>query len=84
MYRLEISRTAHKQILRLPAGIRERIHSAISSLSENPRQSGNKKLTAREGYRMRVGDFRILYKVDDDLQKVTVFRVMSRGDVYKD
>ena len=83
MYRLEISRTAHRQILRLPAHTRERINDSISRLADNPRPFGAKKLTAREGYRTRIGDYRVLYQINDDIQTVIVFRVMSRGDVYR-
>ena len=82
MYRLEISHTAHKQILRLPLTIRERINNAIARLTQEPRPPGTKKLTAREGYWICAGDYRILYTVDDGVRLVTIYRVMSRGDVY--
>ena len=83
MYRLEISHIAHRQIRRLPVPTQDRINKAIAGLSENPRPLGSRKLTAREGYRVRVGDYQILYQVDDDAHVVTVYRVMSRGDVYR-
>jgi len=83
VYQLEISHTAHKQILRLPIRTRERINSSIAKLSENPRSMGVKKLTPGEGYRVRVGDYRILYTINDADMKVIIYRVMSRGDVYK-
>lgn len=77
MYRLEISHIAHRQISRLPAATQERIDKAIIGLAENPRPFGSKKLTAREGYRVRIGDYRILYQVDDEAKLVTIYRVMS-------
>ena len=83
MYHLEISHIAHRQILRLPLRTRERINRAIQRLAENPRPPGVKKLTAREGYRIRVGDYRILYQIDDGVEVVIIYRVMSRGDVYR-
>jgi mRNA interferase RelE/StbE len=83
VYRLEISHIAHRQIRRLPVPTQDRINKAIAGLSENPRPLGSRKLTAREGYRVRVGDYQILYQVDDDAHVVTVYRVMSRGDVYR-
>ena len=83
MYRLEVSHTAHRQIRRLPAQTQERVHKAIVRLAENPRPPGAKKLTAREGYRVRVGDYRILYQVDDSAKVVIIYRVMARGDVYR-
>lgn len=83
MYRLEITQTAHRQIRKLPASTRERINRAIAGLGEKPRPYGTRKLTAREGYRVRVGDYRVLYKVDDEARMVIIYRVMSRGDAYR-
>ena len=83
MYRLEISHTAHRQIRRLPPQTRDRVNSAIAGLADNPRPPGAKKLTDREGYRVRVGDYRILYQVDDEARTVVIYRVMGRGDVYR-
>ena len=83
MYRLEVSHTAHRQIGRLPSQTEERVNRAIARLVENPRPPGAKKLTARDGYRVRVGDYRILYQVDDGAQVVIIYRVMARRDVYR-
>ena len=83
VYRLEVSHTAHRQIRRLPVQTQERVNRVIAGLAENPRPPGAKKLTARDGYRVRVGDYRILYQVDDEAKVVTIHRVMSRGDVYR-
>jgi len=55
----------------------------MAGLAGNPRPVGNRKLTAREGYRVRVGDYRILYRIDYEAKSVVVYRVMSRGDVYR-
>ena len=83
VYRLEISHIAHHQLRRLPAQIQERVNGAIARLADNPRPPGVKKLTAREGYRVRVGDYRVLYWVADDAKAVIIYRVMGRGDVYR-
>ena len=83
MYRLEVSHTAHRQIRKLPVRTQDRINKTISGLAENPRPSGVKKLTAREGYRVRVGDYRILYRIDDTERVIVIYRVMGRGDVYR-
>jgi Cytotoxic translational repressor of toxin-antitoxin stability system len=61
----------------------ERINNAIALLAENPRPPGVKKLTAREGYRIRVGDYRILYQISDADKLILIFRVAGRGDVYR-
>jgi len=83
VYRLEVSHIAHRQIRRLPTQTQERVNRAIARLAENPRPPGAKKLTARDGYRVRAGDYRILYQVDDGTKVVIIYRVMSRGDVYR-
>ena len=83
MYRLEVSHTAHRQIRRLPVSTQERVNRAIASLAETPRPPHTKKLTTTEGYRIRVGDYRVLYQVDDEAEVVTIYRVMSRGNVYR-
>jgi len=82
-YRLELSHTAHRQVRRLPALIQERVNKAIARLAENPRPPGIKKLTAMDGYRVRVGDYRILYQIRDDVSLVVIYRVMGRGEVYR-
>lgn len=83
MYRLEVSHAAHRQISRLSWQTQERVNRTIARLAENPRPSGSKKLTARDGYRIRVGDYRVLYRVDDGAKIIVIYRVMSRGDVYR-
>jgi len=83
VYQLEVSHTAHRQIRRLPAQTQDRVNKVIARLAENPRPPGAKKLTARDGYRVRVGDYRILYRVDDGVKVVIIYRVMLRGDVYR-
>ena len=83
LYRIEVSNTSHQQIRRLPEQTQERINQAIAHLAENPRPLGVKKLTAREGYRIRVGDYRILYQIDDAAKLVIIYRIAARGDVYR-
>ena len=83
MYRLEVSHTAHRQIRKLPAQTQDRINNAIAGLAGNPRPPGVKKLTVRDGYRIRVGDYRVLYQIDDSERMAVIYRVMGRGDVYR-
>ncbi len=83
MYRLELSHAAHRQISRLPWQTQERVNRTITRLAEDPRPLGSKKLTARDGYRIRVGDYRVLYLVDDNAKLIVIYRVMSRGNVYR-
>jgi len=55
----------------------------IRLLSEEPRPFGSLKLTAEEGYRIRVGNFRVLYRIDDVAKKVYIYRVKTRKDAYR-
>lgn len=63
--------------------MQERLDAAIDELAEDPRPPNSIKLSGREGYRLRVGDYRALYRVDDAQQEVTVTRVGHRRDIYR-
>ena len=88
-YRVEVSASAARDLTafakRPPAGdVVQRLDTAIVSLKEDPRPAGAKKLVSGgDGWRLRVGDYRILYQVDDGAKVVVIYRVMSRGDVYR-
>lgn len=61
----------------LPRAVHARISAKIASLAENPRPSGCKKLTGTDGYRIRVGDYRVIYTIDDKIVLVTVLGSFS-------
>jgi mRNA interferase RelE/StbE len=82
-YSLSILRRAQKELAQIPHGDYERIVEAIRGLAENPRPVGCRKLAAREGWRIRVGDFRVIYEIDDGQRSVTVLHVGNRRDVYR-
>ena len=87
MYRIEVRRRAQKELNRLPWRDRDRIEAAIDTLAEEPRPSGCKSVrTADSGtYRLRVGDYRIIYIVRDAEQVIIVARTARRGeDTYKE
>ena len=63
LYRIEVSHTSHHQIRKLTEQSQVRVNQAIASLAENPRPQGSKKLTAKEGYRIRVGDDHFLIRL---------------------
>ena len=84
MYTLLIKRSAERDLRRLPRTLFERISERILALREDPRPHGVRKLVgALEGWRIRVGDYRILYLIDDDAQTVTIVRVKHRRQVYR-
>jgi mRNA interferase RelE/StbE len=77
-----ILRRAQKELADLPKGDYERVRDAVAALAENPRPAGCKKLVGREGWRLRSGDYRAIYEIDDGQQKVTVLHIGHRRDVY--
>jgi len=83
IYTILVERYAQKQILKLDKKVIPLIKTAIASLSENPRPYGYKKLKGEEAYRIRVGDYRIIYEIDNDKIIVTVVSVGHRKEVYK-
>lgn len=79
-YKLIIERKAEKEAYKIPHHYKINIDKAILSLAQNPRPHGCKKLTDREGYRIRVGDYRILYTVDDEAKIVVIYRIKIRDE----
>jgi mRNA interferase RelE/StbE len=83
-YRVEILPAARRQLERLPRNVLERVDRAILALADVPRPRGCQKLRgAEDTYRIRVGDYRILYEVHDDKLVVLVVHVGDRKDVYR-
>jgi len=68
---------------RLRGPIVDRISAAIDSLSREPRPTGSVKLAGRDDFRIRVGDYRIVYGVDDSRRLIVVARIAHRRDVYR-
>lgn len=83
-YRVSLTATAQKERARIDVATRKRIDQALRSLRQEPRPSGVQKLTgSRQDWRIRVGDYRILYGIDDAEQLVTVWRVAHRRQAYR-
>ena len=83
-YTVEIARRAVKSIARLPRAEQQRVRAAIDLLADDPRPPGCVALVGEEStYRVRVGDYRILYEVIDDRLVIQVVRVGHRRDVYQ-
>jgi len=64
-YTISILRRAQKEFAKLPAHIQSGVNDAILSLAQNPRPAGCKKLHGRAGWRIRVGEYRVIYDIDD-------------------
>jgi len=82
-YSVRLKRSAEKELDVLPAKVHDKIIKVILSLKENPFPRSAKKLHGREGARIRVGNYRILYVVDDTNKEIEVFSVGDRKDVYR-
>jgi mRNA interferase RelE/StbE len=84
-YEVNFSKRAKKQFNKLPLDVQERIQTKINDLTIEPRPNGVKKLQGDDNsYRVRVGDYRVIYEVDDDVLIVTVIKIGNRGEIYKD
>jgi mRNA interferase RelE/StbE len=81
-YEVGIVRSAEKEMDRLPGTVHARLSKRILFLQDNPRPRGVRKLSGREEYRLRVGDYRILYLIDDRNRVVTILAVGHRQEVY--
>lgn len=81
-YDVRIIRSAEKDMERIPAVIHARINKKILSLEDEPRPRGIKKLTGKEEYRLRTGDYRILYTIDDKKKSITIVAVGHRREIY--
>ncbi|MFJ2368251.1 type II toxin-antitoxin system RelE/ParE family toxin [Microbacterium sp. NPDC087665] len=82
-YSVELTSAAAKEIRKLDPSIRRRILYGISALERDPRPPGVRKLAGfGDAWRIRIGDYRVLYEVVDSRVIVTVFRIAHRRDVY--
>ena len=82
-YRIKIMPRAGKDLDAISGHDFDAIKKKILTLSENPRPFGCKKLTADEGYRLRSGDFRIVYRIDDEAREIIIYRVKHRKEAYR-
>jgi mRNA interferase RelE/StbE len=82
-YEVRIIHAAEKEMGKLPTVVHARISQRIISLEDNPRPRSARKLSGREEYRLRVGDHRVLYTIDDKGALVIVFAVGHRREVYR-
>jgi mRNA interferase RelE/StbE len=82
-YRVIVRKSVSKDLKGVPKKDVRRILSAIKSLADDPRPPGTKKLSGQERYRLRQGNYRILYEIEDDRLIVCVVRLGDRRDVYR-
>lgn len=82
-YQVLVLPSAEKEIEKLPKPARAKVLKALVALGDNPRPSGCKKLVGTDSWRIRVGEYRIVYWIEADVLSVEVVRVAHRKDVYK-
>lgn len=84
MYRVLLERAAEKDLVRLSSVIHSRVITAIQALASNPRPVGCRKLAgSSHDWRIRVGDYRVIYEIGDEIRIVRVNRVRHRREVYR-
>ena len=83
-YRIELTPAANRELRKLPAEARRRVSRRIDGLASEPRPAGVEKLAGADGlYRVRVGDYRVVYTIADEVLIVVVVRIGHRRDVYR-
>jgi len=82
-YELFIKPSAVKELEAIPTEDRRRIVRRIESLSTDPKPPGSEKLSGEDKYRVRQGNYRVIYRVSDERREVIVFKVGHRRDVYR-
>ena len=84
MYEVYLERAAENDLKRLPTTTFQRIIPQIRALAENPRPSGCRKLAgSKNDWRIRVGDHRVLYEIDEKVKAVRIMRGRHRREVYR-
>ncbi len=84
MYSVVVSKSAQKELQDLPTIVIQRIVPALKLLAENPRPVGSKKLKgSTNAWRIRVGDYRVVYSIEDEIRIVDVRKIGHRKDIYE-
>ncbi len=82
-YRVELQRSAERDLGRLAPSLVVRILDRIAELGTDPRSSNAEKLAGLDAYRARIGDYRVIYEIDDAARLVRVVRIRHRREVYR-
>ena len=83
-YKILIKRSAAREFAEIPRKDLEKIVRRVGDLAQNPRPLGCQKLSGKDRYRLRQGDYRIGYAVDDSRRIVEVYKIGNRREVYRD
>ncbi|MCZ8196212.1 MAG: type II toxin-antitoxin system RelE/ParE family toxin [Flavobacterium sp.] len=83
LYKINFNKKSKKKLDKMSDAIITPIIEAIEGLAENPRPQGCKKLKGRSGYRIRVGNYRIIYEIFDEILLIDVIDLGHRKDIYE-
>ncbi len=83
MYQVVIEKQVQKQLAKITPPNYNKVVSALQGLANNPRPQGYKKLKGRQGFRVRIGDYRIIYNINDNILTVFILAIGNRRDVYE-
>lgn len=84
MYEVFLERAAERDLVKFSSDNFHRIIAHIQALAENPRPSGCRKITgSKNDWRTRVGDYRVIYEIDEEAKIVRIMRIRHRRDVYR-
>lgn len=83
VYKLFIEKAVFKQLINIPEKYYQKIMASIATLANNPRPPGCKKLKGRPGYRIREGNYRVIYEINDKILTVTVIEAGDRKEIYE-
>ena len=82
-YRIYIEKSAQKTLSKIPVSDQDKIIETIKNFSANPRPPGVKKLSNRDAWRIRIGNYRIIYEIEDNRLIVIVINIGHRKDIYR-
>ena len=85
MYTIAYTKEAAKSLQRMPRDMAELIREKLEPIAVDPHADhpNAKKLQGREGYRLRVGDWRVIYKMQNEQLIIVILKIASRGEIYK-
>ena len=82
-YKLFIDKAVYKQLKNIPERDYQKVMASIAALENNPRPAGCKKLKGRQGYRIREGNYRVIYEINDKMLTVKVIEAGDRKEIYE-
>ena len=84
MYEILLERRAEKDLKKLPSVLFQRVIEKIQSLAENPKPQGSRKITgSKNDWRIRIGDYRAIYEIDEREKRVKIMRIRHRREAYR-